>query len=271
MTKQQERAGARRKQQRPSKPAVSEHKKDKQLFGVLLAVILIVTAVIVVPHLLPERVTTPEAASTPAASEGLQAGQELAAGCETPPPLQATPLSFDKVPDQKSAKGKTFVATMTTTCGDITIELDGTKAPQTVASFAFLAKEGFWAPSPCHRITTEGIYVLQCGDPTGTGQGDPGYSFGIENAPKNGKYPTGTLAMARTQDPDSNGSQFFIAYKDTELPTQGGGYSVFGKVTKGLDIVEKIAANKALPPNPNDGTPVSPISILSVKVTEKKA
>jgi peptidyl-prolyl cis-trans isomerase B (cyclophilin B) len=271
VTKQQERAGARRNQQRPSKPPASEHTKDKQLFGVLLAIILIVAAVIVVPHLLPEREATPEAAPTPAASEGLQAGQKLATGCETPPPLQTTPLSFDKVPDQKSAKGKTFVATMTTTCGDITLELDGAKAPQTVASFAFLAKEGFWAPSPCHRITTAGIFVLQCGDPTGTGQGDPGYSFGIENAPKDGKYPTGTLAMARTQDPDSNGSQFFIAYKETELPTDGGGYTVFGKVTKGLDIVEKIAAEKALPPNPNDGTPVSPISILSVKVTEKKA
>jgi peptidyl-prolyl cis-trans isomerase B (cyclophilin B) len=272
VTKQQERAGARRRnQQRPSKPPVSEHTKDKQLFGVLLAVILIVAAVIVVPHLLPERDATPEAAPTPATSEGLQPGQEPAAGCETPPPLQTTPMSFDKLPDKKSAAGKTFVATMTTTCGDITLELDGSKAPQTVASFAFLAKEGYWAPSPCHRVTTAGIFVLQCGDPTGTGQGDPGYSFGIENAPKDGKYPTGTLAMARTQDPNSNGGQFFIAYEDTELPTDGGGYSAFGKVTKGLDIVEKIAANKALPPNPNDGTPVSPISILSVKVTEKKA
>jgi peptidyl-prolyl cis-trans isomerase B (cyclophilin B) len=275
VTKQQESAGARRhNQQRPTKPPVSEHTKDKQLFGVLLAVILIVAAVIVVPRLLPERDATPAAAPTPgstAASEGLQAGQTLAAGCETPPPLQAKPTSFPTLPSKKSAAGKTFVATMTTTCGDITLELDGSKAPQTVASFAFLAKEGYWAPSPCHRITTAGIFVLQCGDPTGTGQGDPGYSFGVENAPKDGKYPTGTLAMARTQDPNSNGGQFFITYKDTELPTDGGGYTIFGKVTKGLDIVEKIAAEKALPPNPNDGTPVSPISILSVKVTEKKA
>ena len=160
---------------------------------------------------------------------------------------------------------------VTTTCGDITLELDGTRAPQTVASFLSLAKEGYWAPSPCHRVTTEGLYVLQCGDPTGTGSGGPGYTFGIENAPQDGTYPPGTLAMARGQDPNTNGGQFFIVYKETKLPTAGGGYSILGKVTKGLDIVEKIAAAKALGANPADGTPVSPISILDVQVTEKKA
>jgi peptidyl-prolyl cis-trans isomerase B (cyclophilin B) len=185
--------------------------------------------------------------------------------------VQEKPKQFTKVPDKATAAGKTYIATVKTTCGDITFELDGTKAPQTVASFVNLAKNGYWAPSPCHRVTTEGIFVLQCGDPTGTGSGGPGYTFGIENAPADGKYPTGSLAMARTSDPNSNGGQFFITYKETQLPTDGGGYTIFGKVTKGLDIVQKIAANKALPPSPQDGTPVSPISILSVSVTEKKA
>ena len=175
------------------------------------------------------------------------------------------------MPAKAAAAGKTFIATVKTTCGDMTFELDGAKAPQTVASFINLAKTGFWAPSPCHRLTSEGIFVLQCGDPTGTGQGGPGYTFGIENAPADGKYPTGVLAMARTQDPNSNGSQFFITYKETQLPTAGGGYTIFGKVTKGLDIVDKIAAAKAVAPSPADGAPVSPISILSVSVTEKKA
>ncbi|MEO5745476.1 MAG: peptidylprolyl isomerase, partial [Terracoccus sp.] len=144
------------------------------------------------------------------------------------------------------------------------------KAPQTVASFNNLAAEGYWAPSPCHRVTSEGIYVLQCGDPTGSGSGGPGYTFGIENAPKDGVYPAGSLAMARTQEPNSNGGQFFITYEQSKLPTDGGGYTIFGKVTKGLDIVKKIAANKATGANPADGPPVSPISILSVNVTEKK-
>lgn len=281
MTKEQERARARRRheeQQKTQKTPVGESTRDKQVFGVILAVILILAAVIAIPRIVGSgseptpaaEPTSPTGAATTQAN-GLLAGQQLAAGCTAPPALQTTPKSFDKLPDKATAAGKTWVATVKTTCGELTFELDGTKAPQTVASFMNLAKEGFWAPSPCHRVTTEGIFVLQCGDPTGSGSGGPGYTFGIENAPADGTYPVGTLAMARTSDPNSNGGQFFITYKETKLPTEGGGYSIFGKVTKGLDIVEKIAANKALDPSPADGTPVSPISILSVSVTEKKS
>jgi peptidyl-prolyl cis-trans isomerase B (cyclophilin B) len=285
VTKEQERARARRRyeeHQKTEKPPVGDATRDKQVFGVILAVILVLAAVIVVPRFIgsndtatPAAASTTPAATTPAGpttgANGLLEGQKLAAGCTKPPAVQKAPKQQTAVPDKAAAAGKTFVATVKTTCGDMTFELDGAKAPQTVASFLNLAKTGFWAPSPCHRVTTEGIYVLQCGDPTGTGQGGPGYTFGIENAPKDGKYATGVLAMARTQDPNSNGGQFFITYKETQLPTDGGGYTIFGKVTKGLDIVDKIAANKALPPSPTDGTPVSPISILSVSVTEKKA
>jgi len=264
------------------KPPVSDATRDKQVFGVILAVLLVIAAVITVPKLIGSssspspaagEATTPASSATTGTTNaaGLKEGQKLAAGCTAPPALQQTPKQSTKVPDKATAAGKTFVATVKTTCGDITFELDGAKAPQTVASFTTLAKSGYWAPSPCHRVTTEGIFVLQCGDPTGTGQGGPGYTFGIENAPENGTYPTGTLAMARTNDPNSNGGQFFITYQETKLPTEGGGYTIFGKVTKGLDIVDKIAANKALPPSPTDGTPVSPISIVSVSVTEKKA
>ncbi|MDN5794616.1 MAG: peptidylprolyl isomerase [Intrasporangium sp.] len=275
MTKQQEHARARRRKEarRGTQQVISESAKDKRLFGAILAVILVVAAAIAIPHFLPDSDAAPAAAPTPAAATtaALEEGQRLAAGCEQPPTLQTTPKTFATVPDKKTAAGRTFVATVTTTCGDLTFELDGTKAPQTVASFVFLAERGYWAPSPCHRVTSAGIFVLQCGDPTGTGSGDPGYGFGVENAPKDGVYPAGTLAMARTSDPNSNGGQFFITYKKTTLPTKGGGYTIFGTVTDGLDIVKKIASHKALPPNQNDGTPVSPISILSVKVTEKKA
>jgi peptidyl-prolyl cis-trans isomerase B (cyclophilin B) len=277
VTKEQERARARRRHeehQKNAKPPVSEHTRDKQVFGVILAVILIVGALIVVPRILPDSTDTPAASSTGSstgAPAGLQDGQSLAAGCTTPPALQTKPKTFDATPDKATAAGKLWTATVKTTCGDLTLELDGVKAPQTVASFAHLAKQGYWAPSPCHRVTTEGIFVLQCGDPTGTGSGGPGYTFGIENAPKDGVYPAGTLAMARTQDPNSNGGQFFITFKETKLPTEGGGYTIFGKVTGGLDIVEKIAGGKALAPSPQDGTPVNPISILNVEVTEKKA
>ena len=174
------------------------------------------------------------------------------------------------MPDKATAAGKTFEAVITTNCGDITLELDGAKAPQTVASFLALAKADYWADSPCHRLTTLGIFVLQCGDPLGGAGPGPGYTFGIENAPKDGSYPKGTLAMARTQDPNSNSGQFFVVYKDSQLPTEGGGYSIFGTVTAGMDIVEKIAA-AGVSGGANDGAPATPISILKVAVTEKKA
>jgi len=188
--------------------------------------------------------------------------------CEKPPaPASSAPQL--QLPAKNSAEGKTFTATLQTTCGDVTIELYGDKAPQTVASFLQLAKS-YWVGSPCHRLTTQGIYVLQCGDPTGTGTGNPGYGFGIENAPENGDYPAGTVAMARSTDPNSNGGQFFIVYKDTQLPTDGGGYSIFGKVTGGMDIVNAVAKS-GTNSSTGDGAPTQPISILKVTVTEKKA
>jgi peptidyl-prolyl cis-trans isomerase B (cyclophilin B) len=165
--------------------------------------------------------------------------------CPTPtvkPPAQAK--QFDKAPDSKLAEARTWTATIATSCGDIEMELYGDKAPQSVASFAYLAKEKFFVGTPCHRLTTEGIYVLQCGDPTGTGTGGPGYQWGpLENAPADDSYPAGTLAMARQGNKaDSQGSQFFIVYKDSTIPSDtAGGYSVFGKVTKGLEIVQQIA------------------------------
>ncbi len=188
-----------------------------------------------------------------------------AAGCPQPPSPLGTGAKLT-LPDKKTAAGKTFVATFTTNCGDITATLDGTKAPQAVASFVQLATLDYWADSPCHRLTTSGIYVLQCGDPTGTGTGTPGYGFGVENAPADNLYPRGTLAMARTQDTaKGNGGQFFIVYKDTTLP---GGYTIFGRVTAGLDIVDRIAAKGSTPQG--DGTPIAAISILKVTVTEQK-
>lgn len=155
--------------------------------------------------------------------------------------------------------------TLETNCGPIVMDLDGKAAPQTVASFLFLSEKHFFDNVPCHRLTTaaQQLFVLQCGDPTGTGSGGPGYGYGIENAPPTGAFPAGTVAMARTSDPNSNGSQFFIVYADTTLPTQGGGYSIFGKVVQGLQIVKQIAA-KGLAAN---GTaPAQPVSILSVAV-----
>src|SRR5690606_7305206 len=125
------------------------------------------------------------------------------------------------------------------------LELDGAAAPQAVASFVALAQAGFFDATRCHRLTVTGIFVLQCGDPTGTGGGGPAYRYGpIENAPADSMYPAGTLAMARiSRDGHSMGSQFFLVYEDSQIPSDSaGGYTVFGHVTHGLDIIRDVAA-----------------------------
>ena len=270
MTKEQERARARRRQQKldaREAQRAKEAARNRQVAVVVVAVLVVVALFV----FLASKVGGSPAASPAASSAPTTAATaaKTVPGC-SPAPAAPKSVTSMKLPDKATAAGKTFEAVITTNCGDITLDLDGTKAPQTVASFVALAKGGYWADSPCHRLTTSGIYVLQCGDPLGgTGPG-PGYTFGIENAPADGAYPKGTIAMARTSDPNSNRRQFFLVYKDTALPTEGGGYSIFGTVTAGMDIVEKIAA-AGVSGGATDGAPAAPISILKVAVTEKKA
>ena len=247
--KARDRARAKRrteKRQAVFEQRAAERARNRQVVAVVLAVLLVVGGLV-------------------GASYAVNRGKDTAT-----PAAPASPSATRTLPPKSLAAGKTFVATITTNRGPVTVQLDGTKAPQTVASFLQLAGDGYWANSRCHRLTTAGIFVLQCGDPTGTGNGNPGYGYGIENAPKDGRYPTGTLAMARTSDPNSNGGQFFIVYKDTQLPTDGGGYTIFGTVTSGLDIVKKTAA-AGVQGGQSDGPPAQPISIQKVVVTEKKA
>lgn len=203
---------------------------------------------------------------------GASAAATNSRGCTAPPPTPSSAKSFSAAPPTSLAAAADWTATVQTSCGTITVDLFGTRAPQTVASFISLARAAYWKNSPCHRLTTpaSGIDVLQCGDPTGTGNGTPGYGYGIENAPKDGVYPTGTLAMARTSDPNSNGGQFFVVYGRTELPTAGGGYSIFGKVSGGMAIVDRIAKAGVKDKTP-DGAPAQPISILSVSVSKSSA
>jgi len=234
-----------------------ESRRDRQALGVVVVMLMVIGGLVGLSLTLhKDDVPAPVA--------------QPVAGCVAPPAVPTSKRTAT-LPDKQTAVGRTFVATVHTNCGVIMMELDGTKAPQTVASFLSLAKGGYWADSPCHRLTTAGIFVLQCGDPTGTGSGGPGYRYGIENPPANFLYPRSTLAMARTEDPKSNGSQFFVVYRQTELKVPAG-YSIFGKITSGMDIVDKIAAAGATPEDANKNTaPRQPISILAVNVTEKKA
>jgi len=248
-----------------------EARRNKQVLAIILVMIVAIGALVGLSLVLNKddasrsgsQAVQPTSPAAPALAKPV-------AGC-VPAPKVPTGKRSGRLPDTSTAAGKSFIATVTTNCGVLTMELDGTRAPQTVASFLGLARNGYWVDSPCHRLTTEGIFVLQCGDPTGTGGGSPGYGYGVENAPADFTFPPGTLAMARTSDPKSNGGQFFIVYRQTVLkdPT---GYSIFGKITSGMDIVDRVAAAGAKPADTNQNTaPLQPISILAVNVTEKKA
>ena len=151
--------------------------------------------------------------------------------------------------------------TLTTNCGEIQIEADGINAPLTVISMSYLANKGFFDKSPCHRVTTQGIFVLQCGDPSGKGSGGPAYTAPDENLPKlsANSYPAGSVAMANS-GPNTNGSQFFIVYDDNS--DLGPNYTLWGKVVKGLEIVKAVAALGSDNSNPEGGgVPNQPISI----------
>jgi peptidyl-prolyl cis-trans isomerase B (cyclophilin B) len=170
------------------------------------------------------------------------------------------------LPDPSLAEGRTWTGTITTDVGTIGIELDGAAAPQAVASFVSLAQQGYFDSTPCHRLST-GLKVLQCGDPTGQGTGGPGYTFGpVENAPADDVYPAGTIAMARvSNDPQSMGSQFFLVYEDTTIPAdQAGGYTVFGRVTSGLDVVTAVA-DAGVQGGGSDGPPATGVTIQGVE------
>ena len=172
-------------------------------------------------------------------------------------------------PAASVAENREWTGSMDVGGSTLEYKLFGDKAPQAVANFVTLVNKGFYSGVVCHRLTTEGIFVLQCGDPNGDGQGGPGYSFGpIENAPAGDLYKTGYLAMARVGgNAASMGSQFFIVYGDSTIPSDAaGGYTVFGEITKNIEAVQAIAA-QGTADGTTDGRPKNQISLgnLSVK------
>jgi peptidyl-prolyl cis-trans isomerase B (cyclophilin B) len=195
------------------------------------------------------------------------APEDAGSPCPPPPPAPSDPPQFAAPPAPAQAQ-EASTATIRTSCGDLAVELFPDAAPQAVASFAFLAGEEFYAGTPCHRLTTQGIFVLQCGDPTGTGQGGPGYTYGpVENAPADDVYPAGTLAMARVGgDGASMGSQFFVVHEDSTIPSDAaGGYTVFGRVTEGLDVLRTVA-EAGVEGGAADGAPAAAVSLQEVVV-----
>jgi peptidyl-prolyl cis-trans isomerase B (cyclophilin B) len=173
----------------------------------------------------------------------------------TPPGPQSTP-----------SKGTTTLL-MTTGQGNLTLTLDRAKAPCAAASFTYLAQKKFFDGSPCHReVNAETFGVLQCGDPSGTGQGGPTYKFDQE-IPAGTTYPRGTIAMANSGQPGSTGSQFFLCFTDTQLQPD---YTPVGTVDEaGLAVLDQIAAagnDGSMEPSPGGGKPNVPVTIESMTV-----
>lgn len=197
--------------------------------------------------------------STPSASSTASAA--ATSFCE---PTTATPRRpiAPAAPSEYLAK-KSYTLTLETNCGLIEIEADGVNAPATVSTIGFLANSNYYDATLCHRLTTSGIFVLQCGDPQADGGGNPGFTFADENLPTaNGiNYPKGTVAMANS-GPNTNGSQFFLVYADTTLPPN---YSIWGVITKGFEIVEKIA-NLGTATGEPDGSPLYPVEIRTARL-----
>jgi peptidyl-prolyl cis-trans isomerase B (cyclophilin B) len=196
--------------------------------------------------------------------------------CEKPAAGKVEKLTFKKEPAITIDKTATYTMDLQTTCGSIPITMDAAKAPHTVNSFDFLVNKGYLDHTKCHRLTTQGIYVLQCGDPQGTGMGGPGYTIPDENLKdprlKGDTYPAGTVAMANQfnaqtgEGKNSGGSQFFLVFQDSPLPAN---YTPFGTISKaGMKVLTKIA-KAGENTGAGDGTPNATVVIN--KATVKKS
>jgi peptidyl-prolyl cis-trans isomerase B (cyclophilin B) len=255
----------------------AKRRRTQQIAAVVVAVLVIVLGIVGLAKLngndsstpSADAPTTPSAGTTPSASASPSASATAAAsGCTYT--KAGTAAKDVGVPPYDAAKAasykKPFTLDLATDQGDITIAMDAAKAPCTTNSFRYLAGKKYFDGTSCHRLTTSNIYVLQCGDPTGTGSGGPGYQFGEENLPANtaNNYPAGTVAMANA-GAGTNGSQFFLVYKDTTLMPPN--YTIFGQITKGLVVVTAVAAMGTDNANAQgDGHPNEKITIKTARV-----
>ncbi len=207
------------------------------------------------------------------ATSGPEPPEQREAACASPPPPPTSVPSFSTAPDAALAEDTSWTATLHTTCGPVTLDLDGRSAPQTVASFLQLARSGYWTNSTCHRLTSRQAPTafLQCGDPRpGLDPVEPGYALPLENVPADRHYARGTLAMARDPATTNTAGEFILVYEDFTVPAGDPVYPVFGRVTAGLAVVDAIAAHGGEDTRP-DGPPFRSISIRGIDVERAPA
>jgi peptidyl-prolyl cis-trans isomerase B (cyclophilin B) len=276
-TNQMRREAAKRKLANQQARRAQQAARRRRVAVISSAAVVVVILVAVVAL-----ATVGGGADDPAPSDAANASsavaQPAASGpgtCAYPTDGNAAKQNTPPAAEGVSTEGTVSVA-MATSAGPIGLTLDRAQAPCTVNSFVSLADQGYFDGTSCHRLTTgEGLKVLQCGDPTGTGTGGPGYTIPDEvpttlaPSPSGGGtviYPRGTLAMAKTAQPNSGGSQFFLVYADSTLPPD---YTVFGTIDDtGLATIDGAAAAGADDSNgAGDGKPNNPVEIESVTVT----
>jgi peptidyl-prolyl cis-trans isomerase B (cyclophilin B) len=286
---EQRRQAAKRKLERQLARR-AERARRRRRMAVLFSVIGVVivaaglVTIFTVAHHSSSSTAAPANGSSPSSSAAAPAQTTHGACKYTSTPSQPAPQGKDVgLPTDPAQTPKTGTVSLDlkTSQGDIPLTLDRAEAPCTVQSMEFLAQKKFFDNTPCHRLTsTDGLKVLQCGDPTGSGSGGPGFTIPDEK-PKTLKaapasagqgadvYPRGTLAMANTGQPNSGGSQFFLVYGDSYLPPD---YTVFGTISAtGLSTIDKIAAGGITPgqnpetgaADPTDGKPKLNVTITT--------
>jgi peptidyl-prolyl cis-trans isomerase B (cyclophilin B) len=283
-SRERERRRARERYERQREIQLARQRKLRQRFGIGLAVVCVLGLIVGLTIVFTGG-STPAAAKKPAAKPSASASAsatattsaaavtEPATHCTyTPTESSGKPSLPTTSPDYKAA----YTATINTNLGKIVINLANSKATCTVNSFVHLAETNFWNNTQCHRVSnSDGLYMLQCGDPTAKaslklscssttiGTGGPGYEFASENL-TGATYPAGTVAMANTGTADSNGSQFFLVFKQTGLPAD---YTPFGKITSGLGILQNVAkAGTTCTYSSGGGVPKEKVIINSVSI-----
>jgi cyclophilin family peptidyl-prolyl cis-trans isomerase len=202
------------------------------------------------------------AAPVPATGADPLPDESAGAGADCPPVdgADSQTRSFDAAPAMCLEPGATYEAVVTTNKGEFTIAIDPESAPVAANNFVFLARNQYFDATVCHRIIPN--FVVQCGDPTATGTGGPGYTI-VDEPPAPGQYEIGSIAMAKADAPDSAGSQFFIitGSDGAALPPD---YALFGQVTDGFDTTVQAMAAAASP----DGIPSETIEIQSIRIVQ---
>lgn len=279
-TNQQRREAAKRKLERQMVRRQERAKRRRIVgTGLVAGAVVVVAGLVVLYFVTTDNNGNPPSAN-PSATPPLEIPtQRVVEATRSTPLPNPTTCEYPATPDQPAAKpanppattnisaAGTVNVTLSSTAGDIPLTLDRALAPCTVNSFLGLVQQGYFTGTSCHRLSTQGLQMLQCGDPAGTGTGAPGYSFKDETFPQL-KYGRGILAMAN-RGPDTNGSQFFMVYGDASLSPD---YTVFGSISDaGLQVLDKVAragVNPAEAAQSSDGTgaPNTPVKFTATTI-----